>query len=99
MLNEPRPWVDDLRTVVYPNIFSRGASAMTVSAPGRDSIESTMPPRCVRVEMTSPIYSDGADTCTFITGCMSTAPASAAILSKAMAAQDVNANGVDVFSS
>ena len=72
---------------------------MTISAAVRDSMLSTIPPRCVMDEITSPIYSDGADTCTFMMGCMSTAPASEAILSKAIAAQEVKANGVEVFSS
>src|SRR5690606_15533023 len=73
-----RPWLIERRSVAYPNISASGTIAPTILPEGESSMPVVCPRRRFRSPMTSPMYSSGVTTSTFMIGSSNTGLAFAA---------------------
>merc|ERR1719183_1244035 len=73
---DARPLVDERRADTYWNMLASGTLARTTFMLPRSDSSATMPRLLLMSPMTSPMYSSGVVTSTFIIGSMSFAPAS-----------------------
>src|SRR6185312_16318765 len=72
MVKVARPWLMERTVVAYPNISDRGTSAVMALPEGVSSIPRICPRRRFRSPITSPEYSSGVTTATFMIGSSST---------------------------